>query len=42
MDAGRQARPGDVSRSAWIAAAIEEEVARDRFAGLKEIGSDHA
>ncbi len=42
IDSSRQARPGNVSRNTWIAEAIDEKLARDRAAGLKGTGSDHA
>lgn len=42
IDASRQDRPGNISRNTWISEAIEEKLARDRAAGLKGGGSDHA
>ena len=42
IDASRQSRPGNISRNTWISEAIEEKLTRDRAAGLKGDGSDHA
>ncbi len=42
IDASREGRPGNISRNTWITEAIQERLARDRAAGLKEGGSDHA
>lgn len=33
IDAARLARPGNISRNTWITEAIEEKLARERFAG---------
>ena len=43
IDAGRNARPGAISRNTWITEAIEEKLARDQLKSVEPGGvNDHA